>query len=179
MPYIHGDSPRIGILLHGAVHVLLTDPFGNEVLGYELEDGALFGNMRAVVGADGCNNIMLEMRAKTAILWLPYRELEKAYGETGGVQGLVARNLFSILSRMMFEMIQKIEVLSQHTVRGRLRLYLLQQEKAQESHRVQVPGRVQLAKVLECNRSALTREIGRMEDEGLIVCGDGWMELKE
>ena len=75
IPYTHGESPRIGILLHGAVHVLLTDPFGNEVLGYELEDGALFGNMRAVVGADGCNNIMLEMRAKTAILWLPYREL--------------------------------------------------------------------------------------------------------
>ena len=53
------------------------------------------------------------------------------------------------------------------------------QEKAQGAHRVQVPGRVQLAKVLECNRSALTREIGRMEDEGILVCGDGWMELKE
>ena len=177
--YTHGGNPRIGILLHGLVQVFLTDPFGHEVLGYELKDGALFGNVWAVVGTDVCSSMMLEMRNATTILWLPYRELEKAYEETGGIQGTVARNLFCIVTRMMFSMLQKIEVLSQHTVRGRLRLHLIQQEKAQGSHRVQVPGRVQLAKVLECNRSALTREIGHMEDEGVLVCGDGWMELKE
>lgn len=179
IPYTHGDAPRIGIVLEGKVHVLLTDSFGSEVLAYELEEGELFGNVWAVVGTDVCSSMMLEMRVRAAVLWLPYRELEKTYGETGGVQGVVARNLFTVLSRMMFALIQKIEVLSQHTVRGRLRLYLIQQAKAQDSQRVQVPGRVELAKVLECNRSALTREIGRMEDEGVIVCGDGWMELKE
>lgn len=179
IPYTHGEFPRIGIVLHGSVQVLLNDPFGNEVLGYELKAGSLFGNVWAVVGTDVCSSMMLEMRTKASILWLPYREMEKAYAETGGVQGAVARNLFAILSRMMFAMIQKIEVLSQHTVRGRLRLHLIHQAKAQGTRRVQVPGRVQLAKVLECNRSALTREIGRMEDEGMIVCGDGWMELRE
>ena len=80
---------------------------------------------------------------------------------------------------MMFVMIQKIEVLSQHTLRGRLRLYLIQQAKAQGTERVRIPSRVELAKALECNRSSMTREIGHMEDEGVLVCGDGWMELKE
>ena len=179
IPYTHGELPRIGIVLSGLVQVLLADPFGNEVLAYELKEGALFGNVWAVVGTDVCSSMMLEMRTRVSILWLPYREMEKVYVETGGVQGTVARNLFTILSRMMFAMVQKIEVLSQHTVRGRLRLHLIQQEKAQGTRKVKVPGRVQLAKVLECNRSALTREIGRMGDGGLIVCGDGWMELKE
>ncbi len=179
IPYTHGDAPRIGIVLEGKVHVLLTDPSGNEVLCYELEVGALFGNVWAVVGTEVCSGMMLEMRVRASVLWLPYREMEKVYGETGGVQGAVARNLFSVLSRMMFVLLQKIEVLSQHTVRARLRLYLIQQGKAQGVRRVRVPGRVQLAKILECNRSALTREIGRMEDAGVVVCGDGWMELKE
>ena len=40
IPYTHGDLPRIGIVLHGLVQVLLTDPTGNEVLAYELEEGA-------------------------------------------------------------------------------------------------------------------------------------------
>ena len=176
--YTHGDTPRIGVVLEGIVQVLLTDPYGNEVLAYELKEGSLFGNVWAVVGTDVCSSVMLEMRTPASVLWLPYREMEKVCGETGGVHRLVARNLFSILSRMMFTMIQKIEVLSQHTLRGRLKLYLIQQEKAQGGHRVHVPGRVQLAKILECNRSALTREIGRMEDEGALTCGDGWMELK-
>ena len=102
IPYTHGDAPRIGIVLEGKVHVLLTDPSGNEVLCYELEVGALFGNVWAVVGTEVCSGMMLEMRVRASVLWLPYREMEKVYGETGGVQGAVARNLFSVLSRMMF-----------------------------------------------------------------------------
>ena len=178
IPYTHGDSPRIGVLLKGAVQVFLTDPSGNEALCYELRDGALFGNVWAVVGTDVCSSMMLQMRTQATVLWMPYQEMEKVYSQTDGVQGTVARNLFAILSRMMFHLLQKIEVLSQHTVRGRLRLHLLHQEKAQGPSKVRVPGRIQLAKTLECNRSALTREIGRMEDEGILVCGDGWMELK-
>ena len=42
---------------------------------------------------------------------------------------------------------------------------------------MQVPGRVQLAKELECNRSALTREISTMQAEGLLRTGEDWMEL--
>ena len=40
-----------------------------------------------------------------------------------------------------------------------------------------MPGRVQLAKELECNRSALTREISAMRNEGMLACGADWMQL--
>ncbi len=178
LPYTHGGDSRVGVMLHGMGYVLLTDPFGDEVLGYELRDGELFGNVWSVLGKDVCSSMSLEMRTNAEVLWLPYPSLLRAIGEPGAANGVVAQNLFKVLSRMMFVMMQKIEVLSQHTLRGRLRLYLIHQEKAQGNHRVIVPGRVQLAKILECNRSALTREIGRMEDERLLACGAGWMELK-
>jgi len=178
LPYEHGGDSRIGVFLHGMAYVLLTDPFGDEVLGYELHGGELFGNVWSVLGKDVCSNMSLEMRTQAAVLWLPYPSLLKAIGQPGAAHGVVARNLFKVLSRMMFIMMQKIEVLSQHTLRERLRLYLIQQRKAQGNDRVRVPGRVQLAKILECNRSALTREVGHMEDEGLLVCGGNWMELK-
>lgn len=74
-------------------------------------------------------------------------------------------------------MMQKIELLSQKTLRERLILYLLQREQRQKRERVHVPGRVQLAKELECNRSALTREIGAMRSDGMLVCGADWMQL--
>ncbi|MBQ8698726.1 MAG: Crp/Fnr family transcriptional regulator, partial [Schwartzia sp.] len=79
--YTHGDTPRIGIVLEGIVQVLLTDPYGNEVLAYELKDGALFGNVWAVVGTEVCSSMMLETRTSAAVLWLPYREVEKVYRE--------------------------------------------------------------------------------------------------
>ncbi|WP_295631203.1 hypothetical protein [uncultured Mitsuokella sp.] len=73
----------------------------------------------------------------------------------------------------------KLELLSQKTLRERLILYLLQKSAGREDKRVKVPGRVQLAKELECNRSALTREIGLMKEKGLLTCGGDWMELDE
>ena len=56
-------------------------------------------------------------------------------------------------------------------------MYLLYKEQRQGKKRLHVPGRVQLAKELECNRSALTREISVMQGEGLLLVGDDWMEL--
>ncbi len=70
-------------------------------------------------------------------------------------------------------------MLSQKTLRERLILYLLQQMSRQQADCVKVPGRVQLAKELECNRSALTREIGLMKEKGLLECGPDWMKLDE
>ena len=43
--------------------------------------------------------------------------------------------------------------------------------------RIEVPGRIQLARELECNRSALTREISLMQKDGLLTVGEGWMSF--
>ena len=76
-------------------------------------------------------------------------------------------------------MMQKVELLTQKSLRERLILYLLQQEKQEhgEHGRIPVPGRIRLAKILECNRSALTREVRSMEENGLLICGEDWMQL--
>ena len=95
------------------------------------------------------------------------------------MHGIVMKNLLEAFSRKNVLMMQKVELLSQQTLRERMILYLLQRERRQGSERVRVPGRVQLAKELECNRSALTREISQMQVEGLVECGEKWMRLNK
>ncbi|MEE1361590.1 MAG: hypothetical protein U0K23_03260 [Selenomonadaceae bacterium] len=74
-------------------------------------------------------------------------------------------------------MMEKLELVSQKSLRRRIMIYLSQQSRHQKTDVLQVPGRVQMAKVLSCNRSALTREIGLMEEEGIIETGKGWMKV--
>ena len=76
-------------------------------------------------------------------------------------------------------MMEKIELLSQKTLRERLILYLLQREGRYQREQVKVPGRVQLAKEIECNRSALTREIAAMKTEGMLTVGEDWLQLNK
>jgi len=89
----------------------------------------------------------------------------------------VMKNILEAFCQKNVLMVQKIKILSQKTLRERLILYLLYRQQRQGKPRVQVPGRVQLAKELECNRSALTREIGIMQSEGILRATENWMEL--
>lgn len=182
--YRHDEKHYVGVVVKGAVQIVLTDIGDHEVLAYELHKDALFGNVWALVPETYCG-LTVVVRPKSTLLWLPYgrfltesppppKDERKEH-----VYGIVRQNIFMILTRLMFVMIQKIEVLSQHTLRSRLCLYLMQQARMQKTEQVRLPGRVELAKMLGCNRSALTREIGRMEDEGVLVCGQDWMRLKK
>ncbi|MBQ4151808.1 MAG: hypothetical protein II591_02075, partial [Schwartzia sp.] len=62
-------------------------------------------------------------------------------------------------------------------LRERIVLYLQQKMWRQGVDKVHIPGRIQMAKELECNRSALTRELSIMKAEGIISFEDDWMQL--
>ena len=159
-------NSRIGIIVEGEALVIAEDRFGNETVGHRLERGALFGSTTAI-----------EAVSDVLVLWVPYTALIVAGPRLGRIHGIVMRNLLRAFCRKNVLMMQKLEVLSQKTLRERLILYLLQQAGRQKTDCVKVPGRVQLAKELECNRSALTREIGLMKEKGLLECGPDWMRL--
>jgi CRP-like cAMP-binding protein len=92
---------------------------------------------------------------------------------------MVMRNQLEPFCRKNVMMMEKIELLSQKTLRERLILYLLKREGRYQSVQVKVPGRVQLAKEIECNRSALTREIAAMKTEGMLTVGEDWLQLNK
>ena len=172
------SNANIGIIVRGEAQILSLDRLGNETVGHILESGAMFGTVSAILGEDLIAT-SVQLTTDAVIMWLPYRSLLIAGPKLGRVHGIVMKNLLETFSRKNVLMMQKVELLSQKTLRERVILYLLQRERRQQSERVRVPGRVQLAKELECNRSALTREISQMQAEGLIECGEHWMQLNK
>ena len=63
----------------------------------------------------------------------------------------------------------KIEVVSKKTLREKILSYLSQEAQKQDSRYFEIPlGRLELADYLCTDRSALTRELGKMRQEGLI-----------
>lgn len=142
------------------------------------QSNAQIGVMVEGVAQVRCNT-SVEALSSVLVLWVPYRSLLVAGPRLGRIHGIVMKNLLETFCRKNVLMMQKIEVLSKKTLRERLILYLLQQMERQQTKRVEVPGRIQLAKELECNRSALTREIGAMQAAGLLSCGADWMLLHE
>lgn len=171
-------NAQIGVMVEGVAQVVAEDRFGNETVGHTLHRGDMMGSSSAILPQMRYNT-SVEALSSVLVLWVPYRSLLVAGPRLGRIHGIVMKNLLETFCRKNVLMMQKIEVLSKKTLRERLILYLLQQMERQQTKRVEVPGRIQLAKELECNRSALTREIGAMQAAGLLSCGADWMLLHE
>jgi CRP-like cAMP-binding protein len=63
----------------------------------------------------------------------------------------------------------KVDILSKKTLREKISTYLLQEAGKQNNPYFDITlGRVQLAEYLCADRSALTRELNKMRNEGLI-----------
>ena len=78
------------------------------------------------------------------------------------------------------ELIHKIEVISKRTIREKLLSYLSSQAQTQNSHYFEIPlGRTELAEYLCVDRSALTRELAKMREEGLIDYDKNCFRIKE
>ncbi len=172
------SNSKIGVIVKGIAQVVSEDRMGNEVIGHRLERGAIIGSTSAILDMEA-NPTSIEALTEAVVLWIPYRSLIGIGVKLGRIHGVVMKNFLEAFCRKNILMIQKIELLSQKSLRERIILYLLQCEKQQRKYIVQVPGRVQLAKELECNRSALTREIKHMENEGLLICNKNCMQLNK
>ena len=171
-------NSQIGVIVKGEAQVVSEDRMGNEVIGHRLERGAIIGSTSAILAMEG-NFTSVEALTDIIILWVPYRSLISVGVKLGRIHGVVMKNFLEAFCRKNLLMMQKIELLSQKSLRERIIIYLLQREKRQQNESVKVPGRVQMAKELECNRSALTREISSMQSEGLLICNNNHMKLNK
>lgn len=79
------------------------------------------------------------------------------------------RNLLTIMSQKTFQLKQKLRILSQRTIRGRLMLYLNIMAKRWKSAEFDIPfDRQALADYLCVERSALSAEISKLREDGLL-----------
>ena len=78
-------------------------------------------------------------------------------------------NLFKILSKENIELIEKIENISQKTIRDKLLTYLSNEGQKHKSNIFEIPfNRQELADYLNIDRSAMSFELSKLKSEGLI-----------
>ena len=82
---------------------------------------------------------------------------------------MVVQNLFFALSEKNRKLVQKLGHMSKRTTREKLISYLSEVAKTQNSASFTIPfNRQQLADFLSVDRSAMSNELCRMRDEGLL-----------
>lgn len=159
---------HIGILLSGAVDMVKEDIWGGRTLLLRVHKNEMFGETFAC-GEDNSSLVTFSVSEDAKILFLPFDRVMHSCTMACRFHHQLIENMVHIIAKKNRDLMRKVEVVSKRTIRERLLSYLSQQAQEQGSRYIEIPfGRMELAEYLCVDRSALTRELAKMKDEGLI-----------
>lgn len=169
---------HVGIVLSGSVHMLKEDVWGNQTLIAHIDPGEIFGETFALRKQSHSYVSYLAAR-DTKVLFLSMQNLLHPCPRQCPFHVTLSQNMYDLLGKKNIQLMERIEVSSKTTLRDKLLAYLSLQAQKQESKYFTVPlNRTEMANFLQSNRSAMTRELNTMRDEGLIDFDGNTFTLK-
>ena len=167
--YLAGDCvENLCVVLEGTVQMIKEDIWGEKSIIANLGAGSVFAEN--FLGKLGDRSVVSYFVASDSeILMLPLgRALYDVSAPSKASQRLMC-NIVSVLADNNTRLIEKTEILCKKTLRSKILAYLEQEARNQGSRQFTIPfNRTDLANYLDADRSALTRELARMKEEGLV-----------
>ena len=167
--YLAGDCvENLCVVLEGTVQMIKEDIWGEKSIIANLGAGSVFAEN--FLGKLGDRSVVSYFVASDSeILMLPLgRALFEVKTASKASQRLMC-NIVSILADNNTRLIEKTEILCKKTLRSKILAYLEQEARNNDCRQFTIPfNRTDLANYLDADRSALTRELARMKEEGLI-----------
>lgn len=172
-------AERVGLVLEGTVQVLREDIFGNRMILTMLPPGQLFGETFACAGVE-ILPVSVVATSQCKVLLLDYRRIVNTCPTACTFHHTLIENMLKILAEKNLLLNRKIEALTARSTREKLMAYLTAQAGTAGSRQFEIPyTRQELADYLSVDRSALSREMGAMQREGLMRFRRNRFELLE
>lgn len=159
---------EIGLVLSGSVNIENLDLWGSKSILSNIGAGQVFGETYAF----SRETLMVDAVAahQTDILFWNLDILVHTPHPASTWQPKFIRNLLQISLRKNLALSQRIFCTTPKTIRGRLLVYLSNQAAKAGSNYFKIPfDRQGLADYLNVDRSALSKELGKMRDEGILT----------
>jgi CRP-like cAMP-binding protein len=167
--FLSGErAGRFGIVLEGRVQVYQEDYYGNKSILRSVEAGELFAEAFAFAESETMP-VSVAAAAESELLLIDGRRLASQCSHACVFHSRLIRNMLSIIAMENIALTRKIEFTSKRTTREKLLAYLSSEARAAGSGSFQIPfNRQELADFLFVDRSAMSAELGRLRDDGVL-----------
>lgn len=172
-----GDDKLAGIVISGSVKLILHNESGAQISIAYYSESDMFNEDTAC--AERTENFsQIWALTDCSVLFLDLSALFAEEKTACRFKKRVAVNLLREISEKSIRTNEKLRILVQKRLRDRIKVYLLTCHK-NENGVIEIPfNRNELSEYLCVDRSALSRELGRMQDEGIITIVDGGVVVK-
>ena len=155
----------IGIIIEGIIQIIKTDYNGNRTIIEELTDNDIFGSK---ISSLSNNEYTITTKDTTKIIIIDYEQLIKI-NNTSNYYNQFIKNILEIIINTVNDKNNRIEILTKKTIRNKLLEYFKIVSTKNKSNNIYLPFTfTDLADYLAIDRSAMTRELKNLKDEGFI-----------
>ena len=164
-----GDiSLEIGMVLTGTVDIIKEDYWGNSNIVAKLERGDTFAESYACDGSVALD-VSVQAGSNCKVLFMDVQRIMKICTPACVFHQKLITNLLSLLATKNLFLNNKLTHMVQRTTREKLLSYLSSESVRHNANRFDIPfNRQQLADYLSVDRSAMSNELCKMRDEGIL-----------
>lgn len=156
----------IAIVDTGNIQFEYNDYNGNITLLEDIGPGEIFGSLNSYIHNEEVSCITKE---KTQITYIEYNEITNDEIIKTDSYIIFIKNLIKLLSEQVSSKNNRIELLTKKTTRDKLLEYFKLQSQVKGNKTFTIPITfTELASYLSVDRSAMTREISYLKEEGFI-----------
>ena len=173
--WLTGDAvTSCAVILSGSIRAESLSPAGERSLSAVHGAGELVGDV-LMASRSAKSPVDIIAAQDTAALFLPYRTIMAS--DAPGC-AILRENLLAEIAAKFWHLRRRTDYLTRRALRSRLAAYLLDTAADRGSDAFTLAlRREDLADFLGVNRSALSREISRLREEGIIECRRGSFRL--
>lgn len=160
------EDDFIAIVDSGSIQLEFNDYDGNKIIMETLERGEVFGTLTSSIVNEEVSCITKE---KTQITYIEYNEITNDEIIKTDFYIIFIKNLIKLLSEQVSSKNKRIELLTKKTTRDKILEYfrIISQQKGNKTFTIPITF-TELAQYLSVDRSAMTRELGYLKEEGFI-----------
>ena len=160
------DRPEAVYMLLGGSVIVAKETFsGKRILLTQLEKpGALFGEVYAFLGK-AFYDMYVEAAEKTSVLVMESRIFTEQEGDI--LNRKLRENLLEVFAEKAYNMNQKLRILGSSTLRERIVRFLVECQDSEGVIHMKL-SREEMADHLNITRPSLSRELGKMQEEGIL-----------
>ena len=168
---------NILVLVEGNLHIQRDDYWGNRSIINMVSVGEMFGEAYVAPESGVLMNDVLAVE-DSAVVFFDVKRIITVCSSACRFHSMVAQNLFFAISEKNRKLVQKLTFMTKRTTREKLIAYLSEEAKRNNKSEFTIPfNRQQLADFLSVDRSAMSNELCKMRDEGLLEFEKNWFKL--
>lgn len=167
--YRTGDRiTRIGMVLEGMVYIGKEDYWGNKSILAEISQGELLGEVYACMDGEP-SAVHAAAARRSVVLFMDMKKVLSTCTSICPHHSWLIQNFVKVMAYKNRNLTRKIEHLTQRTTREKLLSYLSEQSMKAGTASFEIPfDRQQLADYLSVDRSAMSKALGMLKQEGIL-----------